>query len=151
MLLILSRWLTLTWAGPSVLCSTRARRCSRSSNRPLSASPSSSSSSSSSSASCSSPSSSHARHARLRSRSTNSCRRTGPYEGTPWRWGLGRVMNTVEPLCKGHPSWWPFKRGGLSWGVKSAWFMTNGAWKWTKFCNFSETFLTFPEGFHCSS
>ena len=25
---------------------------------------------------------------------------------------------TVEPLYKGHPRWWPFKRSGLSWGVK---------------------------------
>ena len=25
----------------------------------------------------------------------------------------------------------------------------NGAWKWAKFCKFSETFLAFPEGFHC--
>ena len=25
---------------------------------------------------------------------------------------------TVEPLYKGHPRWWPFKRGGLSQGVK---------------------------------
>ena len=26
--------------------------------------------------------------------------------------------NTVEPIYKGHPRWWPFKRGGLSWGVE---------------------------------
>ena len=25
---------------------------------------------------------------------------------------------TVKPLYKGHPIWWPFKRGGLPWGVK---------------------------------
>ena len=25
---------------------------------------------------------------------------------------------TVEPLYKGHPRWWLFKRGVLSWGVK---------------------------------
>ena len=57
----------------------------------------------------------------------------------------------MEPLYKGHPRWWPFKRGGLSWGVKYTWFVKNGAWKRTKFCNFSETFLAFTEGFHCSS
>ena len=28
------------------------------------------------------------------------------------------LYTTVEPLYKGHPNWWPFKRGGLSWGVK---------------------------------
>ena len=25
---------------------------------------------------------------------------------------------TMEPLHKGHPRWWSYKRGGLSWGVK---------------------------------
>ena len=40
-----------------------------------------------------------------------------------------------NPLYKGHPIWWPFKRGGLSWGVKWIWFVKNSAWKWTKFCN----------------
>ena len=55
-----------------------------------------------------------------------------------------RLPYTVQPLYKGHPIWWPFKRGGLSWGVKYTWFVENGAWKWTKFCNFSETFLAFP-------
>ena len=28
------------------------------------------------------------------------------------------VTATVEPLYKDHPRWWPFKRGGLSRGVK---------------------------------
>ena len=55
----------------------------------------------------------------------------------------------MEPLSKGHPRWWPFKRGGLSWGAKYTWFVKNCAWKWTKFCNFSETSLAFPYGFHC--
>ena len=59
------------------------------------------------------------------------------------------IHSTVEPLYKGHPRWWPFKRGGLSWGVKYTWFVKNGARKWTKFYNFSETFPAFPEGFHC--
>ena len=26
-----------------------------------------------------------------------------------------KITYTVEPLYKGHPRWWPFKRGGLSW------------------------------------
>ena len=46
--------------------------------------------------------------------------------------------------------------GGLSkvvachdgWNKHHLW--KNGAWKWTKFHNFSETFLSFPEGFHCT-
>ena len=29
-----------------------------------------------------------------------------------------RHVRTVEPLYKDHPIWWPFKRGGLSWGIK---------------------------------
>ena len=27
------------------------------------------------------------------------------------------IYYSVEPLFKGHPGWWLFKRGGLSWGV----------------------------------
>ena len=67
-----------------------------------------------------------------------------------WKcWFIIVARHTVEPLYKGHPRWWPFKRGGLSWGIKLTWFVKNGAWQWTKFCNFSETSLAFPEGFHC--
>ena len=36
---------------------------------------------------------------------------------------------------------WPVMRGKE--------FVKNGARKWTKFCNFSETFLAIPEGLHC--
>ena len=31
---------------------------------------------------------------------------------------FGEYGYTVEPLYKGRPRWWPFKGGGLSWGVK---------------------------------
>ena len=40
---------------------------------------------------------------------------------------------TVEPVYKGHPRWWPFKRGGLSWWVRYIWIVKNCAWKWTNF------------------
>ena len=68
----------------------------------------------------------------------------------PLRTSFSEIQNIVEPLYKGHPRGWPFKRGGLSWGVKYTWFVKNSAWKWAKFWNFSETFLAFPEGFHCT-
>ena len=29
-----------------------------------------------------------------------------------------RFKYTIGPLCKGHPRWWPFERGGPSWVVK---------------------------------
>ena len=65
---------------------------------------------------------------------------------TSWNALVAKIRTTVEPLYKGHPKWWPFKRGGLSWGVNWTWFVKNGAWKLTKFCNFSETFLAFHMG-----
>ena len=38
-------------------------------------------------------------------------------------WERNRFPYTMEPLYKGHPLWWPSKRGGLSWGVKWTWFV----------------------------
>ena len=51
-----------------------------------------------------------------------------------------------EPLYKGHPRWWPFKRGGLSWEVKQTWFVKNGTWKWTNFANLVRLSWNFQGG-----
>ena len=51
------------------------------------------------------------------------CRWSGLFENRHqtmnfWLNTSKKYRHRLDLLYKGHPRWWPFKRGGLSWGVK---------------------------------